>query len=234
MDRVTDKRCQPMHTGKVAGHSNLSSSVKIFAALYVGTDSVGVSYYDPVSHEVKSFWPPLNRKHQDKFSIATEIMKIMEEKEILGFVMSGKDEGEEQSENYLKDEAGKVESVFEDLISTGILTGIGYTYYDVNVTVNQLMVKKIVEQLTIKGDSRFISVDMTELEVRFAAEFLLMHFLATEVLTEMPVELQGFSCAKKRRNERISESLVIDIETVSNEYEFLLDNLGHTSVHWKI
>ncbi|KAK0573946.1 hypothetical protein LWI29_015911 [Acer saccharum] len=107
----------------------------------------------------------------------------IQKKEILGYVMSGKEEGEEQSENYLKDEAGKVESIFEDLISTGILTSIGYTYYDVNVLVNQLMVKKIAERLAIERDSRFLFVDMTELEDRFATKFLLMHLIATEVLT---------------------------------------------------
>ncbi|KAK1553303.1 hypothetical protein Q3G72_032464 [Acer saccharum] len=172
-----------MHTNIVASHSNLSSRKKVFAVLYVGTDSVGVSYYDPVSQEVKSLLPPMNRKYQDKFSIATEIMKIIQKKEILGYVMSGKEEGEKQSENYLKDEAGKVESIFEDLISTGILTSIGYTYYDVNVLVNQLMVKKIAERLAIERDSRFLFVDMTELEDRFATKFLLMHLIATEVLT---------------------------------------------------
>ncbi|KAK4841656.1 hypothetical protein QYF36_008242 [Acer negundo] len=60
-----------------------------------------------------------------------------------------------------------------------------------------------VERLTIEGDLRFLFIDMTELEVRFAAEFLLMHFVATEVLTQVPVgvEFQGSSCVRKRRNE---------------------------------
>ncbi|KAK0574949.1 hypothetical protein LWI29_031447 [Acer saccharum] len=169
--------------------------------------------------------------HFNKF-----IKEGIEKKEILGYVMSGKEEGEGKSENYLKDDAGKVESVFDDLISTGILTGIGYTYYDVNVLVNQLMVKKIAKRLAIEGDSRFLFVDMTKLEVRFAADFLLMHLIATEVLTQIPIgaELQGSSCVKKRRNEWSSESLVADIEIESKEYKFLLNNLGNLSLHWKI
>ena len=49
-------RGEPMHTNIVAVHSNLSSRKKVFAVLYVGADSMGVSYYDPVSQEVKSLW----------------------------------------------------------------------------------------------------------------------------------------------------------------------------------
>ena len=50
-------RGQLMHTDTVIGHANLSSRSKVFVALYVGTNSVGVSYYDPVSSQgVKSLW----------------------------------------------------------------------------------------------------------------------------------------------------------------------------------
>ncbi|KAK4841413.1 hypothetical protein QYF36_003977 [Acer negundo] len=50
--------------------------------------------------------PPLNRKYRDKFWIATEIMKINEEHDLEWLVVG------------------------RSWISTGILTGIDYTYYD--------------------------------------------------------------------------------------------------------
>ncbi|KAK2637823.1 hypothetical protein Ddye_025618 [Dipteronia dyeriana] len=60
--------------------------------------------------------------------------ELMQEHGIVAQVISSIEEGE--AENVLNDGAAKVESFFEDLMSTGILT------------------------------------DMTELEVRYAAEFL--------------------------------------------------------------
>ncbi|KAK0602022.1 hypothetical protein LWI29_029664 [Acer saccharum] len=159
-------RGQPMHTDTVAGHANLSSRSKVIVALYIGTNSVGVSYFgrDPVfSQGVKSFWPPLNRTYQDAFSIATDIKKIkeehglcwlvvgrpwfsqraraalnrvnqfakeqMEEHVIVAHVMSSSIE-EGEADNDLNDGAAKVDSFFEDLMSTGILTGIEIIYYN--------------------------------------------------------------------------------------------------------
>ncbi|KAK3200639.1 hypothetical protein Dsin_024054 [Dipteronia sinensis] len=212
-----------MHTDTVAGHTNLSSRSKVVAALYIGTNSVGVSYFgrDPFvfSQGVKSFWPPLNRKYQDAISIATDIMKIKEEHELCWIVVGcpwfskraqaaldhynqfAKEHMEEhrivahvmsssivegEVENDLNDAAVKVESFFEDLMSTGILTGIEIIYYNASVLFNQLRVKKIVEQLTIEGDTRFLFADMTEFEVRYAAEFLLMHYMANEIFVVTP------------------------------------------------
>ena len=52
-------RGQPMHADTVADHAKLSSRSKVIVALFIGTNSVGVSYFgrDPVfSQGVKSFW----------------------------------------------------------------------------------------------------------------------------------------------------------------------------------